>query len=73
MKTEEIFCGDFGPQSQVSTAHNKTIMIWDSRFNKPINCVLAHSLQITSCKFNDTAMYLVTSAQDNVSIENIIV
>jgi hypothetical protein len=50
--TDEIVCGDSGPQNEVCTAHEKAVMVWDVRLRKPTNSILAHSMQITSCKFN---------------------
>jgi hypothetical protein len=44
MPTEEIFCGDVGPETEVCTAHDKTVMVWDIRLKKPTNCILAHSM-----------------------------
>lgn len=50
-----------------SGGYGNTILIWDVRTSKPVNCIMAHARDITSLCFSYDSMYLLSSAGDGFS------
>ncbi|CAD8114746.1 unnamed protein product [Paramecium primaurelia] len=65
INTEFTYCGDSNIWNEVCAANEKTILFWDIRQKLPFNCILAHSMQITQCKYNETGRYVTTTGLDN--------
>lgn len=65
LTTETAFTGDVALSDDILTAHNKVLLLWDLRTRKPVNCIMAHSMQITSALFSANSHYITTSAMDN--------
>lgn len=49
INTEFTYCGDSNIWNELCTANEKTLLFWDIRQKLAFNCILAHSMCITSC------------------------
>lgn len=61
MNSETNYCGDANVWNEICTAHDKTIVFWDIRSKAAFNCVLAHSMRITSLYYDETGRLVTTT------------
>ncbi|KRX02271.1 WD40-repeat-containing domain [Pseudocohnilembus persalinus] len=48
----------------LTAGYDKTIMLWDQRIAKPVNCILAHAKEITSLQFSDDSTNILSTSYD---------